>query len=500
MLFHSIDFMIFFPVVLSAYFMMPRKLRSIWLLAASYYFYMCWNPKYAVLIALSTILTYGGGSFLEICKEQEPNSRDFLRKVVFCCCLAANLFILAVFKYGNFLIEIFDGMLMHFGMGRINYRFDLLLPVGISFYTFQALGYLIDVYRGDVEAEKSLVRYALFVSFFPQLVAGPIERSKNLLLQMRKIEDIKLWNAKRVTSGAIFIVWGLFLKMVIADRVAILVDTVFDGYRMYGSTELCLAAAGFAMQIYCDFSSYSLIATGAAAIMGFTLMENFRAPYLATSIKDFWSRWHISLSIWFKDYLYIPLGGSHKGKLRRAMNKLAVFSVSGLWHGADWSFIAWGGLHGLYQVFADASGPIREKCLDRLHVKQDCFSWRLLQRTFTYGLVTFAWIFFRADSMWDALYFIKRIFIRPTPWMLFNGGIYTLGLDRVEMNILICSLMLLFCVDLLRNRSEMRLDEFLLAQNTWFRWTFMMGLIVMIFVFGKYGPAFDAQQFIYFQF
>lgn len=500
MLFNSVHFMLFFPIVLFLYFIIPRKLRSIWILAASYYFYMSWNPKYVVLIALSTIITFGSGLALEKCQASKRRKKKFWKKTVLVSCLFVNLLMLGVFKYGNFFLEECDALLRLFGLEPPIRQFGILLPVGISFYTFQALGYIIDVYKNDIAAEHSLLRYALFVSFFPQLVAGPIERSYNLLKQIHGIEKIQLWNAKRVTSGAILMIWGLFLKMVIADRISILVDTVFDNYQMYGSTELCLAAVGFALQIYCDFGSYSIIAAGAAKIMGFTLMENFYAPYFAVSVKDFWRRWHISLSSWFKDYLYIPLGGSYKGKIHQAVNKMIVFSVSGLWHGADWRFVVWGGVHGFYQIFADTSISFQNKCLDSLCVKRNCFSWKLLQMTVTFILIDFAWIFFRADSVKDALYFIKRIFICPTPWTLFNGDIYTLGLDRPEMNILLFSIFLLGCVDLIRVHKQCLLDEFLFEQNLWFRWGAVAGLIVMIFVFGQYGPSFDAQQFIYFQF
>ena len=264
-------------------------------------------------------------------------------KWVIAICLIVNLGILAVFKYANFAISSLNDILGILNVSVVLRRIDVLLPVGISFYTFQALSYIIDVYRQDVEVETNFFRYALFVSFFPQLVAGPIERSKNLLTQMQNIEKIRLWNAKRIASGAILMVWGFFLKMVIADRVSILVDTVFDNYHMYGSVELIIAIIGFTIQIYCDFGSYSLIAIGAAKVMGFELMENFNTPYFARSIRDFWGRWHISLSTWFRDYLYIPLGGNRRGKARRELNILIVFLVSGLWHGANWTFVIWGG-------------------------------------------------------------------------------------------------------------------------------------------------------------
>ena len=495
--FNSINFMIFFPVVLALYFVIPKALRQIWLLAASYYFYMSWNARYALLIAASTLITYVSGIAIERYRDSGRTGR---RLTVLFSCLGINLGILLFFKYGNFLIASLDRGLELLHIGSVDQRFYFLLPVGISFYTFQALGYTIDVYRGDVRAETNLIRYALFVSFFPQLVAGPIERSKNLLSQMQNIAEIKLWNARRVTSGTILMIWGFFVKMVIADRAAVLVNTVFDNYRMYGSTELVLAAVFFALQIYCDFGSYSLIAIGAAKIMGFELMENFNTPYFACSIREFWSRWHISLSTWFRDYLYIPLGGNRRGRARKAANIMIVFLASGLWHGADWSYVVWGGIHGAYQVIGDYLASFREKCIRKLRVNTACFSWKFLQTAVTFVLVVFAWIFFRADSIGDALQYIRRIWVRPTPWVLFNGEIFTLGLDRPEMNILFVAICMLGLVDLVRYRKKMTLDVFLMQQNLWFRGGVMIGLVVLIFVCGKYGVGFDPQQFIYFEF
>lgn len=498
MQFNSVNFMLYFPIVIGLYFVIPSKWRKMWLLLASYYFYMSWNAKYVLLIGTSTIATYICGLLLSKCMKEK--AAVWKKKTIIVSCMILNLGILAVFKYGNFTIDSVNAILKMFHMNVIDRKIDLLLPVGISFYTFQALGYIVDVYRGDVEAEKDFCRYALFVSFFPQLVAGPIERSKNLLNQMRGIEKIRLWNARRVTSGAILMVWGFFMKMVISDRIALLVNQVFDNYRVYGSTELILAALGFTVQIYCDFGSYSIIAIGAAKIMGFELMENFNTPYFARNIRDFWSRWHISLSTWFKDYLYIPLGGNRKGKWRKALNLMIVFLVSGLWHGARWNFVAWGGIHGLYQVIGDLSRHTKEKIIKRLQIKTECMSWKLLQTVITFSLVVFAWVFFRADSITDALYFIKRMLIRQTPWALFDGTIYTLGLDATEMNILIFSIIVLLLVDLIKYRKKINLDEFLFEQNIWFEWLVLIVLIGMIFVFGEYGPAFDVQQFIYFQF
>ena len=491
MQFNSINFLIFFPIVLFFYFFLPRKCRTLLLLIASYFFYMSWNAKYAVLIATSTLATYISALLF---------NKKINKKLILTICIVLNLGILAVFKYGNFGIETINSFLKIAHLSPVSKRFEFLLPVGISFYTFQALGYIIDVYKGKIKAEKSFIRYALFVSFFPQLVAGPIERSENLLPQIDNIENIKLWNAERITSGAILMLWGLFMKMVIADRVAILVDTIFDDFTNYGSVELICAAIGFSIQIYCDFASYSLIAIGAAKIMGITLMENFNTPYFAISIRDFWSRWHISLTTWFRDYLYIPLGGNRKGKLRRAVNIMIVFLVSGLWHGANWTFVIWGGIHGLYHVIGDFLKSWRKKIADVMKIKTDCFSFKLLQIIVTYALVVFAWIFFRAHTISNALIYIKRIFTCPTTWVLFDDGLYKLGLNRTEFNILFIALVVLFLVDLIKFKKKETIDRFLMGQNLYFEWLIIIGLFMMILIFGEYGPAFDAKQFIYFQF
>lgn len=359
---------------------------------------------------------------------------------------------------------------------------------------------MVDVYRGDTKAERNIIKYALFVSFFPQLVAGPIERSKNLLRQINEIEGLKLWNARRVTSGAILMVWGLFMKMVISDRVALLVDTVFNSYERYGRTELILGAVGFALQIYCDFGAYSMIAVGMARIMGVELMENFNTPYFSMGIKDFWSRWHISLSTWFRDYLYIPLGGNKKGKLRKHINTMIVFLASGLWHGANWTFIIWGGCHGVYRVCEDLITPFGKNVVRKLKIKTDVFSWKFLKVVVTFVMVTFAWIFFRAETIKDALGYIRRIFNKPTPWIWFDGGIYELGLDRLETDILIIALIGLLLVGLIRYLKKETIDQFLMEQNIYFEWGVLIFLIAAIFVYGVYGPTYDPQQFIYFQF
>lgn len=302
MAFNSIEFLIFFPIVVLVFLIIPRKLRVIWLLISSYCFYMSWNPEYAVLIGISTMITYISGIFI----DKFDSSKK--KKIVVAFSLISNLGILAVFKYANFAIGTINVIGNRLGGGNlIDRRLDLLLPVGISFYTFQALSYTIDVYRNNIRAEKNIVNYALFVSFFPQLVAGPIERSGNLLRQIQKIKELELWDYSRIKDGLALMFWGLFQKLVIADRASLLVNQVYSNYYKYGLVELSIASVLFAVQIYCDFGGYTNIARGAARVMGFALTDNFKQPYLATNIKEFWRRWHISLTSWFTDYLYIPL-------------------------------------------------------------------------------------------------------------------------------------------------------------------------------------------------
>lgn len=495
MQFNSFSFMIFFPVAVGVYFIIPRKLRLIWLLFSSYFFYMSWNPWYAILIAASTMTSYTGGILME--KKGDHIGR---RKWILGLTVIINLFLLFLFKYGDFMLASVSGLSELLHLGAIGFRFDLLLPIGISFYTFQVIGYLVDVYRRDVEAEKNILRYALFVSFFPQLVAGPIERSRNLLVQIRDIENIRLWDLKRVVSGAILMVYGFFLKMVIADRVAVIVNTVYDQYRLYGALELILATVCFAFQIYCDFFSYSMIALGAAKIMGFRLMENFNVPFFADSTKDLWRRWHISLGSWFRDYVYIPLGGSRKGLLRKEINLMITFLLSGLWHGANWTYVVWGGLQGFYQTVSDLTKKKRLLFVKKTGIRTTVFSWKLLKVICTFALFCFSLIFFRSDTVEDALRLIQRLFIRFDPWILFNGGLYELGLDQREIHILIASLLVLFLADMIRYKKGMMLDAFLLTQNFWFGCIVIVLLLIATFVFGVYGPEFDARQFIYFQF
>lgn len=397
MLFNSFAFLVFFPAVVLLYFLLPHKYRWLFLLVASYYFYMNWKPVYAILIFASTIVTWGCGLLVE------RTDTCFKKKLFLTISLIINFGILFTFKYFDFLNESVFTVLESLNLRWTVPNLDLLLPVGISFYTFQAVGYTIDVYRGDLKAEKHFGIYALFVSFFPQLVAGPIERAKNLLAQFRKKQIL---DSERLVIGLKQMIWGYFMKVVIADRLALFVNATYNNVDAHNGTTLLIGTFFFAFQIYCDFAGYSNIAIGAARIMGFDLMTNFKRPYFAANIGEFWHRWHISLSTWFRDYVYIPLGGNRVGKSRNYFNLFVTFVVSGIWHGANWTFVIWGGTHGFFIII--------QKYLSIDKIKFQKFTFQ----NFSFVLINFiivlvAWIFFRANNVSDAFVIIKKIITQP---------------------------------------------------------------------------------------
>lgn len=495
MVFNSLTFLIFFPAVLAVYLVLPKKIKKYWLLLASYYFYASWNLKYAVLILISTLITYLSGILLSRSDSVKT------KKWIVAGSLLTNLGILFVFKYLGFFFDTLNHFLSVFGIKGLENHLYLLLPVGISFYTFQALGYTIDVYRGTIEPEKNIVRYALFVSFFPQLVAGPIERSGNLLSQIRKMEKETLVTYDRFVRGAITALYGFILKMIIADRISILVKTAFDPEfsGLYYGFQLVLAVLLFSIQIYCDFAGYSYIAIGTASMMGFKLCDNFITPYLSGNVKGFWAGWHISLTSWFRDYLYIPLGGNRKGKLRKYINIMIVFLVSGLWHGASLHFVFWGALNGILQIYEDLTKGLRNKLAKLTGYDTTAFSHKLICTVKNFLVVSFVWIFFRADSTMYAFQIIKDMFRGIGLWQLTDGSLLSMGLDGKEMNVLIIFLILMIIVDILRKyRGDVA--EIFIRQNKWFLFSCLFLGIAAVVLFGVYGADYNASQFMYFQF
>lgn len=483
--FNSIGYFLFLAVNVLVYYLLPGKLRNIQLLVASYFFYMCWSPKYALLMLLSTAVTYACGLLVD---RQALGKRRLWLTLSF----AVNLLILFFFKYFNFLSGLIASGLSLLGLSFSAPVLDVLLPVGISFYTFQALGYTVDVYRKDVPAEGSFIDYALFVSFFPQLVAGPIERSGRILGQLKEYHPFRLENLR---DGAMPVLWGLFKKMVLADNLAVVANTVYNTPQARTGGEFLIATVAFAVQIYCDFSAYSDIARGSAKMLGFSLMENFRCPYMATSIQDFWRRWHISLSSWFRDYLYFPLGGSRRGKWRQLMNILIVFLVSGLWHGAALTFVAWGLLNGLYQVISKLLDPLRKRWFALTSIREDSRWLHAFRVAFTFFLVCMAWVLFRANSLADAVTAFQALLSIP-----FTG----FSVQLTSFGVSLPTLILLAVLSIGLSVLEWEITE----KNLWerinstvaLRYCVYFVLLAMIVIFGSYGEGYDPQDFVYFQF
>ncbi|MCL2253314.1 MAG: MBOAT family protein [Lachnospiraceae bacterium] len=474
MLFNSLPFLIFFPFVALLYFIIPDKLKPLWLLFASYFFYMSWNPLYGILLFAVTVITWLTAIFVDLSKQNK-----MIRKALLTIGVLLTLFFLLYFKYAGFIYANIIAVFARFNISAEIKAFDIIMPVGISFYTFQALGYVFDVYRNKVRAEKNLLHHALFVSFFPQLLAGPIGRADKLKPQLLKENKFSYENAR---YGLLLMLWGYFLKMIIADHAAVLVDSVYDNFHHAIGYQIVIATLLFAIQVYCDFSAYSYIAIGAARIMGIHLGENFRQPYLAVSVKEFWHRWHISLSTWFRDYLYIPLGGNRFSKARKYRNIMITFLISGLWHGASWNFIAWGGLHGIFQIISDISKPYQDK-----YIKQKYKSLRII---ITFFLISFAWIFFRADGLSAAIYMIGRIFNSTLTGQVNDAWIFN--------PILLIGIVLLLPVDAAKEKYDV--FAVLLKQKTIIRWVVYYALVLTILFLGIYGTDYVQTQFIYFDF
>ncbi len=402
MLFNSVEFLIFLPIVFALFWVTPARFRWIPLLIASYFFYMYWNPKLVFLILFTTAVSFVCGMLLERYAD-----RPRAKRVILAVTLVSSLGVLLFFKYFNFLYEAFYGLVGLFGGGAAPGFFDIMLPVGISFYTFQTASYVVDVYRGSVKAERHLGYFALFVTFFPQLVAGPIERPGNLLPQLRAEQTLR---SVDFVGAFRFMMVGFFKKIAVADAIGLIVNAVYNDVASANGLAALIATVLFAVQIYCDFSGYSDIAVGCAKLFGVNLTENFRTPYASRSIKEFWNRWHISLSGWLRDYVYFPLGGSRVKRARWVLNITIVFFVSGLWHGASYNFIIWGLLHAFFQIVGFFTLPYRNKFWQRVGKDPNGRLVGTLRVIGTCALATFAWIFFRASTPAQALTVIGKIF------------------------------------------------------------------------------------------
>jgi D-alanyl-lipoteichoic acid acyltransferase DltB (MBOAT superfamily) len=480
MLFNSLHFLIFFQIVVALYFSLPHRFRWIMLLVSSCYFYMVFIPKYILILFALILIDYAAGLWIEQSRD------DAARRTLLILSLAANVSMLSVFKYFNFLNGNLTALLSTLGMKNAVPSLSVMLPIGLSFHTFQSMSYTIEVYRGRQKAERHLGLYALYVLFFPQLVAGPIERPQHLLHQYREEHS---FDYARVMDGLKLMAWGLFKKVVIADRLTILVDHVYGAPGRHNGAELALATYFFAFQIYCDFSGYSDIAVGAAQVLGFNLMSNFNRPYFAKSISEFWKRWHISLSTWFRDYLYIPLGGNRTSRGRWHFNLFVTFLVSGLWHGANWTYLLWGAIHGSYLMASIATRDLRARISGALGLPSVPLVRKLVQVGITFHLTAFAWIAFRAASLSDFGVIVGRIF-DPGAWSRPSD----LGLGGREIAAALLSIAFMESVHLIQRHRDI---GHMLREKPWTIKGPVYAVMVLSIVFlGK----FDSKSFIYFQF
>lgn len=475
MLFNSYGFLLFFPLICAVYWSLRKIfggdkslfIRNIFLLIASYYFYMCWQPKYALLLLTSTGITYFAALGIDKFTATKTKKKCLVGAIVL------NLAILFFYKYYNFAAESITSLMQHLGVVMHIPGLDVLLPVGISFYIFQALGYLVDVYRKEISAEHNFFIYALFVSFFPQLVAGPIERSKNLLPQFKEDRD---FNVDFAISGFKLMLWGYFMKLCLADRCGMYVDLVFNDLTGHEGMSTLVAAFLFTFQIYGDFAGYTFIAIGCARIMNFSLNDNFCRPYFATTITDFWHRWHISLSSWLRDYVYFPLGGSRTTKVKAYRNILLTFLVSGIWHGANWTFILWGLIHGVIQCF--------ERFLGWNKIQWSGLS-SMCRIAVTFMIVTIAWVLFRANNLNDAFTALR---------LMFTPSDFALSMGKTELLFSMIAIIILMIKELKEeaNKKYKLLTKLMLVSDKSY-------IAIMIIVIGLMG-VFDGGKFIYFQF
>lgn len=478
MLFNSFGFALFLPFVFMLYWFVANKslkLQNILLLGSSYFFYSCWDWRFLFLLIFSTLLDYFSGF------QIEKSKNNYQRKFWFWLSIIVNLGFLGIFKYFNFFAESLKDLISVFGFEVNIWSLKVILPIGISFYTFHGLSYVIDIYKNRIKAEKNFVDYAVFVSFFPLLVAGPIERATHLLPQIKRKRD---FNYQQAVDGLRQILWGLFKKIVIADNCAIYANMIFNNSAEYSGSTLLIGAVFFAFQIYGDFSGYSDIALGVSRLFGIELLQNFSFPYFSRDIAEFWRRWHISLSSWFKDYLYIPLGGSKGGIWMQIRNTFIVFLVSGFWHGANWTFIFWGLLNAIYFL------PLLIFNKNRDHIEivasqsklPSLKEWMLMLSTF--GLTVFAWIFFRANDLHHAFQFIAGMFSRS----LFS-------LPSIRPTYVILLIVFFIIIEWQGRKYKYALEKVAFRCTCYFRWAMYVILIMAIFIFGA-----KEQEFIYFQF
>lgn len=482
MLFNSLEFLIFFPVVTLLYFLLKHKYRWLHLLIASCVFYMFFIPVYILILIFTIFIDYFAGILIE-------NADGRKRKFFLIISLIANIGVLFVFKYYGFFYENTAEISKFLNIEYALPALAIILPVGLSFHTFQAMSYTIEVYRGNQKAERHLGIYALYVMFYPQLVAGPIERPQNLLPQFY---EEHIFDPARVSNGLKLMLWGLFKKIVVADNLAVFVDAVYNQPQTWDGITIVIATFFFAFQVYCDFSGYSDIAIGAAEVMGFKLMLNFNRPYHSKTIAELWTRWHISLSTWFKDYLYIPLGGNRVSKNRWYFNIFFVFLISGIWHGAAWTFAIWGAINGFYILFSFWTADLRNNFVKYIGLSQFPDLHRFIKVIITFSLFCYSLMIFRASNISDVFYMHRVIasdLLHP-----FRGMVGSFPVSAYQFIVCLSGIAVIEAVHLTQRKHGLR--RYIAEKPLWIRWSVYYGLVLAIFVFGE----FTNRSFIYFQF
>ena len=484
MSFFSLTFLVFLLIVFIVYYFIPKRAKDCWLLIASYVFYASWNLKYSAVLLLITLISYATALALTLMQKG--------RKCLLFLGIAVSLATLCLFKFWEFWR---DALRTIFGISEpaTGGFISIAAPIGLSFFVLTAIGYMVDVYRGKYAPESNCIRYALFISFFPNIMSGPIERGNNLLKQIQS--DIS-FEYDTVKHGLLLMLWGYFLKCLIANRAAVIVDTAFSSYLEQTGFTMLFAVILYGFQLYADFAGYSCIAIGIAETFGYHLIVNFRQPYFAQDMKDFWGRWHISLSTWLKDYVYIPLGGNRKSKVRQCLNLFITFLVSGIWHGNGWTYMVWGCIHGLYQIMERLLYPLRKMLLDKSHIKTDCFSYRLFHAIPTFILVDFAWLFFRSPSIPDAVGIIKQIAGNFQFQSSITEKLYFVGCDQRMLTILGIELLVVLLVDLL-HESNISIISWLNRQNKLFRWILYLSGVLVLIIGMIHDYGLDASTFIY---
>lgn len=494
MVFHSFAFLLFFPIVYIVYFLLPGRVRYLWLLAASCFFYAVADCRYLLLLWIMILIAYGSGLLLA---RARAAGRARAAKYLMLLTVLCDLGLLGYCKYTNFLLENANQILAALHVDRQFAPVKGLLSLGVSFLLFQSVSYTVDVYRGTIEAERHPLRFALYLSFFPKLISGPIERAGDILPQIHAGTRFSLRDLK---EGLSLILLGLFYKLVISDRIAAVIQPVFASYSDYSGLQIALAFMLFAFQIYGDFGGYSYIAVGAAKAFGYRLTDNFQAPFHAESISAFWRRWHVTLNNWFKDYVYIPLGGSRRGFARTCLNTMIVFLLSGLWHGAAWSYVFWGGLNGLYIIAGNLRRRYRPQPKDDPLQEPDFALVRLRRRLITFFLFVSTLLFFGMPSVQATCDIVRRALTQPGIRDLFSFGFLDIFPDLPTFALLAASLLLLLWIDTVVDRTKASFTVFLFRQSSAFRWLFCIVILFLILFFGAYGETYEQTQFIYFQF